>query len=137
MDTWFRQQTPRFECTACGACCCGNGDEYVFLEMHEAMAICDHLGLSRSWFRRHYLMRLPDGELSLRMRETGECIFLQENGRCGIYDARPVQCRTYPFWPDVMASEKTWREEAARCEGIDRGERVPLARIEAALELAK
>jgi Fe-S-cluster containining protein len=32
------------------------------------------------------------------------CIFLDENNKCKIYEARPMQCLSYPFWPNIMAS---------------------------------
>jgi len=39
------------------------------------------------------------------------CIFLQDDKTCSIYEARPVQCRTYPFWPRIMKSREAWRQE--------------------------
>jgi spermidine synthase len=61
--------------------------------------------------------RLHDARLSLAARD-GACVFLK--GRlCSVYEARPTQCRTYPFWPEVM-SPLGWLRESARCEGIGR-----------------
>ncbi len=34
--------------------------------------------------------------LSLQAREDEACVFL-ENDRCSIYEARPQQCRDFPF----------------------------------------
>lgn len=48
-----------------------------------------------------------------------DCIFLENGKQCGIYDVRPVQCRTYPFWPNVVESPASWKEEQQSCEGID------------------
>jgi Fe-S-cluster containining protein len=64
------------------------------------------------------------------------CVFLAPEGRCRIYSARPQQCITYPFWPEVLATAKAWRREAKRCEGIGRGAVVPLHVIEDALRRA-
>lgn len=135
MKAFFRVEPLRFECTGCGACCSGDGDQYVFLGPDEVPAIARHLGIGRRWFRRRYTMRAPDGERVLRMSD-GACVFLRQDGRCEIYDARPVQCRTYPFWPELVTSRQAWRREAVRCEGIGRGARVPLHVIEAALRSA-
>jgi Fe-S-cluster containining protein len=41
----------------------------------------------------------------------GACIFLNSQNQCGIYEARPVQCSTYPYWPDIIESEKTWNAQ--------------------------
>ena len=52
----------------------------------------------------------------IRLREKdGSCIFLGDDGKmCTIYEARPVQCRTYPFWPNIMQSKEKWDEECRR-----------------------
>lgn len=130
---FYKRQELRFECTRCGACCTGSAEEYVFLGRDEARRLGDHLGLSWPWFRRHYLARTAENDLVLRMRDDGACILLRADGSCRAYQERPLQCRTYPFWPELMKSAKAWRREALRCEGIDRGAVVPLATIEAAL----
>ena len=43
--------------------------------------------------------------------------------------SRPLQCHTYPFWPEIMASKKAWESEKSGCEGINRGSVVPVHRI--------
>jgi len=129
-----REQTQlRFSCTGCGACCCGGDGYYVYLDPREAEHIRRHLGLGAVWFRRRYLRRTAEGELILNQDGADRCVFLTADNRCGIYSARPVQCRTYPFWPEIMRSRAAWRREALRCEGIDQGAVVPLAKIRAAL----
>lgn len=130
---FFTTQPLRFECTQCGRCCRGGGDYHVFLTQREAEAVRIALGVSAAWLHRHYLHRLDSGELTVALREDGRCGFLDTQGRCRVYAARPMQCRTYPFWPEVLRSKAAWRAEAARCEGIDRGAVVPLARVRAAL----
>jgi len=94
--------------------------------------ICTYLGLTWKWFRRHYLMRLADGDLVVAGK-AGACIFLDSRGQCEIYAVRPVQCRTYPFWPEVVGSAAAWRSEARRCEGINRGRVVSVDRIRKAV----
>lgn len=130
---FFETEPLRFQCTECGRCCSGGGDYHVFLNRTEAEAIRALLGVSRGWFGRRYLHRLETGELTVVLRADGRCSFLDAAGRCRIYAARPTQCRTYPFWPEVLRSRAAWRAETARCEGIDRGTAVPLARVRAAL----
>ncbi|HHH36724.1 MAG TPA: YkgJ family cysteine cluster protein [Gammaproteobacteria bacterium] len=133
---FYRRHPLRFECTACGACCRGGGDLHVFLAEEEARRICAHLALGWRWFRRRYLARHPEGDLILRMQESGDCVFLDDAGRCRVYSVRPVQCATYPFWREVVSTTKGWRREARRCEGIGRGAVIPLAVIEARLALS-
>ena len=128
--TPFFEGTPlHFECTGCGDCCVATDGYYVYLDRDEAEAIRTSLGLSAGWFRRRYLDRLADGELVAASEADGRCVFLQADGRCRVYSVRPLQCRTYPFWPEVLASRRTWQREARRCEGINRGHEVSRRRI--------
>lgn len=126
----------RFECTGCGGCCTGRGNAsveyYVAITPAEQRDIQKYLGVSLAWFKRRYLMRFEDGEESLRW-EDDRCVFLDGEKRCRIYPVRPMQCRTYPFWPELVKSKFAWRAEARRCEGINRGEIVPLTRVRRAL----
>jgi hypothetical protein len=46
---------------------------------------------------------------------------LRGRRRCSVYDARPTQCRTYPFWRESMLTPLDWEAEAARCEGVAAG----------------
>jgi hypothetical protein len=124
----------RFACTGCGACCTGGVDHEVAVSRAERDAIRGVLGLSPAWFRRRYLARDPDGHTGIRLARDGRCPFLGADNRCRIYAVRPRQCRTYPWWPELLDSRRTWDAEAQRCEGINRGSVVPLARIERALE---
>ena len=50
------------------------------------------------------------------------CYFLDERGRCRVHAVKPAQCRSYPFWPEILSSAVTWRAEAAACEGIGQGD---------------
>jgi len=135
--TAFFEQVPlRFECTGCGDCCTGGADYVVEVTREEQRQIQSHLDISWKWFRRRYVRRLDDGSESLQ--DSGNaCIFLDADRRCRIYDVRPTQCRTYPFWPGLLSSERTWNAEARRCEGIGRGPVVPITTIRARLRRAK
>jgi Fe-S-cluster containining protein len=124
----------RFECTACGQCCRGRpGTHYVAVTHAEQEAIRTQLGLSPDWFRRRYLERLDDGSHGVRLNADGRCPFLNSAGHCDVYAVRPQQCRTYPFWPELVDERRHWHGEKRRCEGIDRGAVVPLQRIRRAL----
>lgn len=129
MQPFYERQPLRFSCTRCGRCCMTRGDYYVYLNEQEAERIRKYLQLSRRWFRRRYLERLEDGERVLAAGCDERCIFLDAGGQCRVYPVRPLQCRTYPFWPEVADSARAWRREARRCEGIDHGKVVPVGKI--------
>lgn len=64
--------------------------------------------------------RLVDGELALKEKPNGDCIF--HDGGCSIYPVRPAQCRTFPFWLKNLRNEQAWQDTAAGCPGIGQGE---------------
>jgi Fe-S-cluster containining protein len=137
MKPFFETGPLRFSCTRCGKCCETAGEYYVFLSAQEAEQIRRFLDLSPAWFRRRYLSRLEDGTLVLVAGCDERCVFLDREGRCRIYTARPSQCRTYPFWPEVVNSRRNWRREAGRCEGIDNGPVVSRRTIRQAIRLCQ
>lgn len=117
---WFASGL-RFECLpGCSACCTDHG-EYTALYLTEGdvRALADFLGLTREEFlRRHTLTE--QGALLMKM-DPPDCMFLHE-GRCGAYRARPVQCRTFPFWEENLKSRTAWVRLRKFCPGIDVGE---------------
>jgi hypothetical protein len=44
-----------------------------------------------------------------------------------------VQCRLYPFWPELVEYRDVWEHEARKCPGIGQG---PLVQIGTALEIS-
>jgi Fe-S-cluster containining protein len=120
-----------FECTQCGECCTTRGEyAYVYLSRRESAALAAHLGLGRAEFERRHTFVDEDGWRQLRFTE-GRCTFLDDAGRCGIYEARPVQCRTFPFWPEFVADGEWTAEVRDLCEGIGRGPRYTRTEAEA------
>lgn len=124
----------RFECTQCGRCCTGRPGDVIAVTQSEQAAIVLYLAITATWFKRRYLRRVSTNRKSVRLNADGRCSFLDKAGRCRIYPVRPTQCRTYPFWPELIVSKAAWKKEAHVCEGIGRGPIVSRRRIEAALD---
>jgi Fe-S-cluster containining protein len=59
-------------------------------------------------------------QLSLKEKSNYDCIFWK--GGCTVYDARPRQCGTFPFWPSILSSRGSWDGFAQSCPGIGKGE---------------
>ena len=78
---FYKRQPLRFMCTGCGQCCTGSDEYHVFLTEEESEKIRNYLGLSRSWFRRRYLMRLSEDELVLSA-DDGDCVFQIGRASC-------------------------------------------------------
>ena len=85
------------ECTRCGMCCTGIGEQYAVYVTHEDM---ERLSKVVPNFREYYIMYYPgEGEV-LKWTPGGECIFLEDGG-CRVYDERPIQCRRGPSRGDI------------------------------------
>jgi len=121
----------RFECQGSGKCCLSRGPYgYVFVNRADRRRLAGHLGLLTRVFTRRYCDR-TDGDYHLKHPEL-DCCFLEER-RCGVYEARPEQCRTWPFWPENM-DPGVWREEIATyCSGVGKGRLYDAEEIEALL----
>ncbi|MBM4291526.1 MAG: YkgJ family cysteine cluster protein [Deltaproteobacteria bacterium] len=105
----------RFTCTGCGACCTGAGRVWVSLEDIARLAAA--LGLDLPTFAEEHLERAA-GRWALKERaETGDCGFLRDR-RCAVYEARPRQCRTFPWWPTTLQDAAAWGEAGRGCEGV-------------------
>jgi len=111
----------RFECQQSGKCCTSHGEfGFVYLTKDDRVQMAKHLGLSRAEFEKKYCEK-TDGIWHLIERKNNpDCLFLKGKS-CGVYEARPTQCRTWPFWPDNM-NAKTWTKEIATfCPGVGKG----------------
>ena len=58
--------------------------------------------------------------ISLKEKENFDCI-LWDNGGCTLYEHRPLQCQSYPFWPAHLDSQDSWDSEKQHCPGIGKG----------------
>jgi Fe-S-cluster containining protein len=47
-----------------------------------------------------------------------DCIFL-EGKQCTVHAAKPLQCSTYPWWPELMEYWAWESERESTCEGLD------------------
>ena len=129
---WWKDGV-RFACQGSGQCCVSRGQfGFVYLTLEERRKMAGLLKLSVSAFTRKYCKK-TDGVWHLKDAAGPECIFL-EGKRCSVYSARPMQCRTWPFWPEVMGA-KTWAKEvAAYCPGVGKGRLIKADEIRATLE---
>lgn len=118
----FYHEGVLFSCTECGNCC-SDPDGEVDLNDHEAHSIAEALKISFESLLQKYVNRdAESGKLTLRSYSNGDCIFLQDD-KCMVYQARPLQCRTFPFWPEVMKSAYRWQSTAESCPGMNSGKR--------------
>lgn len=121
----------RFECQAgCTKCCEVSG--YVYLTEKDVSNAARHLGMTGAAFEERYVYRTRHMR---RLRKPGkgkQCHFL-EGGGCRIHPVKPVQCRLFPFWPELVESRREWKKTGTWCPGIGKGE---LIQITTAMEIA-
>ncbi len=109
----------RFECTGCGNCCKLDGGK-VFVTAKEAETIAAFLHITEEEFHQRYIADREQGKYVLKDGDADNCIFLKNN-RCEIYEVRPIQCKTFPFWHENIKSLYRWKIIAQDCPGINRG----------------
>lgn len=110
-----------FHSTACNLCdarCCRGPKGYIWITKSRAIEIAESLNMTFDRFSAHYL-RLVCGSLSLREVYVAPheyaCIALdQKTNQCTIYEHRPEQCRSFPFWPEHQETP----ERLGFCGGV-------------------
>ncbi len=111
----------------CGNCCTGSTG-YVLVTDDDCDAIAASIGATPAEFRERYTNVMDLGR-SLNEFETEfgfDCVFLDRQtipGKavCGIYEHRPLQCRTWPFWKENVGSPRAWSKVSRTCPGIGKG----------------
>ncbi|MCG3135886.1 MAG: hypothetical protein HMLKMBBP_03662 [Planctomycetes bacterium] len=124
---WYRDGL-RFSCHRCGNCCVGQGS-VVVVNDREVEALARSRGMTVAAFRAAHT-RDSFGDTVLVDRADGSCEWLERGAdgktSCRVHDAKPDQCRSYPFWPRVLRSPESWRAEGAKCRGIAEADGPPI-----------
>jgi Fe-S-cluster containining protein len=130
----FLDRGLRFSCTGCRRCC-GEEPGYVFLSKEDISRLAKFLSMGEKEFMETYCRYDAESyfAISLLEKENYDCIFLTEGG-CSVYEERPLQCRTYPFWRHVVSCERNWMDEGKQCPGIGQGKLHGKEEIELALK---
>jgi Fe-S-cluster containining protein len=105
---------------------------YVYLTEEDVRRAAKFVGLSRKAFETKYVYRTRHQRRFRKPRDK-QCPFLEQGG-CSIHPAKPTQCRTFPFWPEIVERREAWNRTARYCPGIGKG---PLIQIGPALEVAE
>lgn len=119
-ENWWSEGI-RFECQGSGKCCTSHGEYgFVFLTLKDRQNLARYLKISTRTFTNKYCDK-THGTFHLKEDpKNPDCMFLKSKS-CSVYQARPIQCRTWPFWPEVM-NPKTWKREVKSfCPGVGKG----------------
>jgi len=131
---WYKHGL-RFTCTQCGHCCTGEPG-FVWVNDDDLAAIAEYLDEPLAEVRAMYTKLAARG-LSLREKSSGDCVFYDRQAGCTIYEVRPPQCRTWPFWESNVASPESWERTCAVCPGSGQGELIPEEEITRRLKVIR
>jgi Fe-S-cluster containining protein len=116
---WY-QDGLRFECQRCGRCCSGEPGR-VRVSDPEICVLAARVGLEEPEFRRRYTRRTRGPEVLLVEKRNRDCVFFDPGRGCVVYEDRPRQCRTWPFWSATLESRENWQAQAEDCRGMNCG----------------
>lgn len=133
---WYKNGL-KFTCTQCGDCCTG-APGFVWVNKEEVQALTDLLNNdSVEDFEKNYVRKIGIRK-SLREFPNGDCVFFDNERRCcSVYEARPRQCRTWPFWDSNLSSPEAWKSTCEHCPGSGKGKLYSLEKIESQRKVLK
>ncbi|MDR0456093.1 MAG: YkgJ family cysteine cluster protein [Treponema sp.] len=130
-----------FSCTRCSSCC-RHESGFVYLSEPDLSRLANEFKMEytafiKTWCR--WVSFSGDSErLALKEKSNFDCIFWKDAGDivgCTVYQARPLQCRVFPFWDNVVCSPEAWETAGRACPGINTGELHSREKIENFLRL--
>lgn len=134
----FYSQGLRWACTRCSHCC-RHEEGYVFLSQNDLELLASYHKMPKEHFILTFCRRIkaaPGLEyLSLKETSNRDCFFWKEG--CSVYEARPLQCRSFPFWEGFLRGTETWKSISEYCPGIGSGRIYRRGEIENFLRLER
>jgi uncharacterized protein len=115
---WY-QGGLHFSCTRCGDCCTG-APGYVWVSPEEIEQLARYRGQTVEAFSARFVRKVGE-RYSLIEKPGGDCIFWDKAAGCTVYPARPVQCQTFPFWPENVETPEDWAHVCSVCPGSGHG----------------
>lgn len=105
-------------CSLCQAKCCTGESGYIYVNQEDIKNISNFLNLTRKEFIDKFLYKTAYN-YSIKERRVGdsyECAFYDRiNNGCSIYEHRPSQCISFPFWDYFLKNPKELKNE---CIGV-------------------
>ena len=124
----------RFSCERCSSCC-RHESGFVYLSENDLSRLAQEFRMEYTAFIQTWCRWVPfergTERLSLREKSNFDCVFW--NAGCTVYNARPLQCRAFPFWDNIVCSSEAWETAGRGCPGINNGELRARAEIESFL----
>ncbi|MFT5302903.1 MAG: Fe-S-cluster containining protein [Mariniblastus sp.] len=127
-EPWYKDGL-KFSCSGCGDCCTG-APGFVWVNQEEVAEMAKLVELSIDDFHAQYTRKIGIRH-SLKEFSNGDCYFFdQETRKCQVYEARPRQCKTWPFWDSNLKTPEDWERTCDDCPGSGTGKLHQLGEIE-------
>jgi len=109
----------RFSCTQCGNCCIKDG--LVYVTEQEIVAMAAHLDIEVHTFWENYGVHYDkrSDQPVLEAKDGRGCPLLTPERQCSVHPVKPLQCRSFPFWEDLIADKDEWAHAREDCPGMD------------------
>ena len=107
-------------CESCSGRCCIGDSGYIWVTPKEINDMSVRFNLKREDFITEYLSKIGYRYTikELPYLDGYKCVFFDiYKKQCKVYDERPTQCRTFPFWEHFKNNISEVEEE---CPGIYR-----------------
>jgi len=122
-NTCFYTSGLKFSCKRCSSCCRYDSG-FVFLSENDLEKLAGGMNMDKDRFLKTYCRWVTDingtESLSLREKSNKDCVFWDSG--CSVYDVRPLQCSSFPFWSSILSSSGSWKIAAETCPGMNSGE---------------
>lgn len=109
-------------CASCEGNCCIGESGYIWISKDEILKLADFLKLSVEEFASKHLIKvgykysIKEKQLS---KENFACHFFDvEKKQCSVYEYRPSQCRTFPFWEHFKNNKEEVFKECLAVQSI-------------------
>ncbi|MBI3874281.1 MAG: YkgJ family cysteine cluster protein [Arcobacter sp.] len=107
-----------FDSLACGNCagnCCIGEHGYIWITVDEIEKLATTLQLSVKDVLEKYIVKygyrfsIKETKLS---PQNYACVFFDlDKKQCSVYESRPLQCRTFPFWEHFKTNIEEVKQE--------------------------
>lgn len=102
-------------CSSCEGNCCIGESGYIWINNDEIKILAQHLNVTPEVLRENYLEKIgykySIKEVQLSANNYACTFFDLKKKQCSVYEARPIQCRTFPFWEYFKKNEQEVYEE--------------------------
>jgi len=102
-------------CRSCEGNCCIGEPGYIWITKNECEKLATYLNITLEELGEKYLLKVGY-RYSIKEKQISPhnyaCLFFDlERKQCSVYEARPTQCKTFPFWEYFKTNVQEVKQE--------------------------